>query len=83
MMHFHYGYGVGHLYSHNVRVVEMPSPITQTAAQTADETWKAEEASGNLLSGKLLLMKRTLMMLKLVRRSMIFLIMVSLPAQSH
>lgn len=37
MMRFHYGFGVGHLYSHNVRVVETPSPITQTATQTADE----------------------------------------------
>jgi hypothetical protein len=38
MMRFHYGLGVGHVYSHNVRVIETPSPIsTRTPAQTVDE----------------------------------------------
>ncbi|KAG1805828.1 uncharacterized protein BJ212DRAFT_1303893 [Suillus subaureus] len=47
MMHFHYGLGVGHLYFHNVRVVETPSsPISaQTLAQMVD---KHLEARGSL-----------------------------------
>lgn len=45
-MRFHYGLGVGHLYSHNVRVVETPSYITQTAAQTADEHLESRGSLG-------------------------------------